>query len=68
VGSNDGVRLWVNRVLVLDQQVGRTAVPNQDVVIVPFKKGKNNILLKIDQHGGGWGFYFSILADEKSVK
>jgi hypothetical protein len=61
VGSNDGVRLWINGKLLLDKKVARKAEPNQDVLTVPLKKGKNTILLKIDQFGGGWGFYFSVL-------
>ena len=61
VGSNDGVRLWINGKLTLDNKIARKAEPNQDILTVPVKKGKNNILLKIDQLGGGWGFYFSVL-------
>ena len=65
VGSNDGVRLWVNGILYLDRQEERRAVPNQDVLNIPFKKGNNEILLKVDQVGGEWGFYFSIIDEKK---
>ena len=68
VGSNDGVRLWINGKLVLDHKVARKAEPNQDVLTVPVKKGENIILLKIDQLGGGWGFYFSVLEGDKFIK
>jgi hypothetical protein len=61
VGSNDGVRMWINSKLVLDHKVGRKAEPNQEIITVHFRKGENSVLLKIDQLGGGWGFYFSIL-------
>ena len=61
VGSNDGVRLWVNNQLVLEKAIQRKAEANQDILTVPFIKGENTILIKIDQFGGGWGFYFSIL-------
>ncbi len=61
VGSNDGVRMWINRKLVLDHHIGRKAEPNQEIVTVHFREGENSVLLKIDQLGGGWGFYFSIL-------
>jgi hypothetical protein len=64
IGSNDGVRLWVNKSLVLDKPDERTAVPNADIRTVPFRKGKNTVLLKIDQVGGGWGFYFSVIEEE----
>jgi len=59
VGSNDGVRVWINGVLVLDRQVSRRADPNQDLIDVPMKKGENTILIKVDQLARGWGFYFT---------
>lgn len=61
VGSNDGVRMWLNGKLVLDHKVLRKAEPNQEILTLPFKKGDNSVLLKVDQFGGGWGFYFSLL-------
>ncbi len=61
VGSNDGVRMWLNGKLVLDHKVLRKAEPNQEILTLPFKKGENSVLIKIDQFGGGWGFYFSLL-------
>jgi hypothetical protein len=61
IGSNDGVRMWINDNLLLDHKVGRKAEPNQEILRVHFHKGENTVLLKIDQLGGGWGFYFSIL-------
>lgn len=53
--------MWVNGKLVHENIIARTAVPNEDVISVQFKKGENVVLLKIDQLGGGWGFYFSLL-------
>ena len=61
VGSNDGVRMWLNGKLVLDHKVLRKAEPNQEILTLRFKKGDNSVLIKIDQFGGGWGFYFSLL-------
>jgi hypothetical protein len=59
VGSNDGVRVWINGKLVLDRFVSRKAVPNDDAITVPLKKGENTILVKVDQMGNKWGFYFT---------
>ena len=59
VGSNDGVRVWVNGKLVLDRPILRKAVPNDDTITVPVKKGENSILVKVDQLGNKWGFYFT---------
>ena len=61
LGTNDGVKMWVNGKLVHTNIVGRPALPNEDVVSVQFHKGENIVLLKVDQLGGGWGFYFSLL-------
>ncbi len=63
IGSNDGARVWLNGKMVLDKQVLRKAEPNQDIINLPLKKGDNAVLIKVDQDGGGWGFYFSILHD-----
>lgn len=61
IGSNDGVKMWINGKLVHENIVARTAIPNEDVISVSFIKGENEVLLKIDQLGGGWGFYFSVI-------
>ncbi|MCC5929949.1 MAG: DUF4838 domain-containing protein [Cyclobacteriaceae bacterium] len=63
IGSNDGVRVWVNDKLVLDRPVSRKAEPNQDIIEVKLKKGDNKILLKVDQLELGWGFYFTELTE-----
>lgn len=59
VGSNDGVRVWINGKLVLDRPVSRKAEPNQDMIAVDMKKGENTILVKVDQLKRAWGFYFT---------
>ena len=61
IGSNDGVKLWVNGQLIHNNKTSRKAEPNQDILDVKLKKGINTILLKVDQLGGGWGFYFSMI-------
>ena len=66
VGSNDGVRMWLNGKLVLDHAAKRKAKPNQEILTLPFKKGDNTVLIKVDQFGGGWGMYFSLL--KKGIK
>ncbi|MET6996080.1 DUF4838 domain-containing protein [Chitinophaga defluvii] len=61
VGSNDGVKVWINGKVVLDRPVARKAQPNQDIINVNLKEGANTILVKVDQLKGGWGFYFAEL-------
>ncbi len=57
IGSNDGIRIWVDGKLVLDRQVSRTARVNDDIVTLNLKKGVHSLLVKVDQTGLGWGFY-----------
>jgi hypothetical protein len=67
LGSNDGVKLWINGVLVHTNKTARKAVPNQDIVKVNMRKGNNNILIKVDQTGGGWGFYFTFIEGSEFI-
>ena len=58
LGSDDGVRVWLNDDLVHTNPAYRGAYPDQDKVDVRLKKGWNKVLVKILQGGGGWGYYF----------
>lgn len=60
IGSNDGIKLWLNGTLLLENRASRAARPGDETLTLPLKKGKNSVLLKIDQLGGGWGFYFAV--------
>ncbi len=56
LGSNDGVQLFVNGVPVFDYPASRGIKIDGDLVPVLLKKGRNTLLLKIEQHGNKWGF------------
>ena len=60
LGSNDGIKLWLNGALLLENKASRTARPGDERLALPLKQGTNTVLLKIDQMGGGWGFYFAV--------
>ncbi len=66
VGSNDGVRVFLNDRLVHDNKVLRKATPNNDIIDVTLKKGWNKVLVKVDQIGGNWGMYLSV-ADPQRI-
>jgi len=56
MGSNDGIKAWMNNNLVHLHSVGRGVSPGDDVVEAQLKKGWNLLLLKIiNEGGGGWG-------------
>lgn len=55
LGSDDGVKAWLNGAVVYSGNVDRGLVADQDMAPVRLKKGANELLLKITQGGGGWG-------------
>ena len=56
LGSDDGVRVWLNGELIHDNWVPRAVEEDNDVVSLPLKQGANTLLLKIQDIEGGWGF------------
>ena len=59
LGSDDGIRLWLNGSRVFARDVHRGCRPNQDKVSLTFKTGDNVLLLKVNNGEGAHGFYFS---------
>ncbi len=61
LGSDDGIKLWVNKKLVLADSAFRGCAPNQDTAYVRLKKGTNTLLMKITNGEGPTAFYFSLV-------
>ena len=57
LGSNDGIKVWLNGGVVWDNHRPRGAERDQDYVPVHVRAGNNLLLIKVDQSGGGWGLY-----------
>ncbi len=55
LGSDDGVKVWLNGELVHAKNAARGVTPGEDVFTVNLREGKNSLLLKITQSTGGWG-------------
>jgi len=55
IGSDDGVKVWLNDVLVHANNVMRPIKLREDKVPVHLRKGWNGVLMKITQGGGDWG-------------
>ena len=64
VGSDDGVRVWLNEELIHTNPAYRGAYPDQDRIPVSLKKGWNTLLIKVLQGGGGWGYYVRFVDPE----
>ena len=54
IGSDDGVKVWVNYKLVHQNNVERGHEPGSDKANGKLKKGWNTVLMKITQGVGGW--------------
>ena len=54
LGSDDGVKVWLNRGLVHAHNAVRATLPGQDRVEVNLRQGWNDLLLKVTQVEGGW--------------
>jgi hypothetical protein len=56
VGSDDGLKIWLNGELVNDKWIRRSSRLDDDVVPLRLVKGKNRLLIKIQNATGGWSF------------
>ena len=54
IGSDDGEQTWLNGVKILDVDKGRAATIDEDTANVRLNKGRNVLLVKVDQDIGGF--------------
>ena len=59
IGSDDSLTVWVNGKKVHDNKVSRGVMPGQDKFNVQLQAGENQLLMKVANGGGGFGFAFS---------
>ncbi len=55
LGSDDGVKVWLNGEMVHAKNVARGVTPDEDKVKVELREGVNELLLKVTNGGGDWG-------------
>lgn len=67
LGSDDGIRVWLNGEPVHSNKALRPVAANQDTVKIRTKPGANAILLKVVNGGGQDGVYFG-LNDDRSTR
>ena len=63
LGSDDGIKIWLNGNVIHAKNDQRLVAPDTDTATVDLQPGVNRLLMKIVNHGGGYGFYFRV-ADE----
>ncbi|UCG47611.1 MAG: DUF1080 domain-containing protein [Phycisphaerales bacterium] len=54
LGSDDGVKVWLNGQVVHTNNASRAVAAGQDKFKVGVKRGWNDLMLKITNGGGGW--------------
>ena len=55
VGSDDGVKIWMNGELIHAKDASRGVTPGEDSVQVTLGKGWNSLMMKVNSRGGEWG-------------
>jgi len=68
LGSDDGAKVFLNGVQVFRLLTIRGPSPDQNRVPLALRTGWNRLLLKIEQHLGGYGFYARIRDTERTLK
>ncbi len=56
LGSDDGIKVWLNGKLVHENWVARAVRTDDDLVPLELAAGKNRLLLKVQNARGAWGF------------
>ena len=64
MGSDDGIKVWMNGTEVHSNNVDRGQVVDQDMAPIKLKQGPNELLLKITQGGGGWSVCSRIVGSD----
>jgi CubicO group peptidase (beta-lactamase class C family) len=64
LGSDDGVKVWINGELVHENDIGRGINPGDDTFTAKLNVGPNRILVKVTQGVRGWGFVLEALNEE----
>jgi hypothetical protein len=59
-GSDDTAKIWLDGKMIFECNSERRAMPDEDLIPINLNKGRHQILLKIGNYRGGWGFYLRI--------
>jgi hypothetical protein len=67
VGSDDGIKMWVNGEVALDKNVTRAMKPGDDTPVVHLRQGWNTVMLKLTQGDNDWSFSLRFRNPDVSV-
>ncbi len=60
IGSDDGIKIWLNGEMVHDNDTQRGFAIDSDRATIHLKAGKNRFLIKVVNYHSGWGFGIAI--------
>jgi hypothetical protein len=66
IGSDDGVKVWLNKKLVLANNAVRGLQPGSDKADVTLEPGWNLVMLKVTQYVRGWEFCVRLVKPDGS--
>lgn len=64
LGSDDGIRVYLNNELLLQRDDSRSAAADQEKLVLKLQRGENRLLVKILNFSGQSGFYFAVKTDQ----
>jgi len=64
LGSDDGIKIWLNDEQVFVKNVKRACMPDEDKTEIILEKGWNDCLVKLTQATGGWLAAFRIMNED----
>jgi len=68
VGSDDGIRVWIDNKLVIDRYIERGFTPDEDWAKIQLSKGRHRILVKVEDNFGAWKFSFRFVDKKEHDK
>ncbi len=68
LGSDDGIKVWLNGKLVHENWTSRAAQPDDDIVPVSLTAGRNSLLLKVQNGRREWGFACRLMGPESQSR
>jgi hypothetical protein len=68
IGSDDGVKVWLNGKLVHQNDVARGVTRDEDAAWGTLNAGENTLLVKLTNGGGGGGLIVSVKADGVAIR
>ena len=69
IGSDDGVKVWLNEDVIHENNTPRPLTVGQDVVEADLQAGVNELLVKVSQGGGDWAAHVRVVGlDGKPIE